>query len=111
MNRKEAKIIAETITNKELLIMFKRAKLQIKDWTKVSRCNLGFTKGVAWNILARGFSVDEDIKPLAKVNMVREFGDYLPEILRVKKPAKRKNDRLPVHHEPDFTGWEESDGS
>lgn len=100
MNRTDAKKIAETITNKELGEMFATAKTNISDWTKVSNVNKGMSKGVAWNILASDFDVDKKYHNMAKVNMVREFGEFLPDHF---KPAKKTKPSINVvHQEPKF---------
>ncbi len=101
MNRTDAKKIAETITNEELSDMFTNAKANISDWTKVSNVNKGLSKGVAWNILASDFDIEKKYHNMAKVNMVREFGEYLPEHL---KPVKKTKPSLinVVHQEPKF---------
>lgn len=101
MNRKDARKIAETITNEQLKQMFEVAKEKVTDWTKVSIVNKGMTKGTAWNILAKNFDVNYKHHVLAKTNMVHEFGEYLPDDLKpVKKPdAPRQN---PVHQSPIF---------
>lgn len=85
MNRKDSKQIAETITNEEILVMLSRAKDRIKDWTQTSRINKNMTIGTAWNILTRDFNVENNIPNLHKVNLIREFGDYLPTHLKIKK--------------------------
>ena len=100
MNRKDARKIAETITNEQLKEMLDWARLTIKDWTKVSSVDKGFTKGVSWNILAKDFDVNHDYHILAKTNMVREFGKFLPEELLIKK--EKKIQQKPVHHDPQF---------
>jgi hypothetical protein len=101
MNRKDAKIIAETITNVDLALMFKLAKENIKDWTKVSSINKGLTKGTTWNILASNFDINHNYNTLVKVNMIREFGEFLPEYLKPKKVTKKINN-TPLHQEPKF---------
>lgn len=60
MNKNDARKIAETITNEEIQEMFNKAKIEIRDWTKVSNVNKGMTKGVAWNILAKDFDVNHN---------------------------------------------------
>jgi hypothetical protein len=100
MNRSAARKIAETITNEQLQQMFETAKAKITDWTKVSNCNLGLTKGVAWNILAKNFDVTQSYHILAKTNMVREFGEFLPNELKPKK--KERQVQQPSHQEPQF---------
>ena len=101
MNRTDAKRIAETITNEELAEMFENAKTNITDWTKVSSVNKGMSKGSAWNILASDFDVDKTYHNLAKVNMVREFGEFLPDYLKPEKKVKPSITNV-VHQEPRF---------
>ena len=101
MNRINAKKIAKTITNEQLKEMFEAAKANIIDWTKVSNVNKGLTKGVSWNILAKDFDVNKSYHILAKINMVREFGEFLPGQLKPKK-SNRPLNKPPVHQEPDF---------
>lgn len=101
MNRPDAKKIAQVITNEQLLEMFNNAKIGIKDWTKVSNVNKGLTKGTAWNILAKDFDVNKTHHILGKTNMVREFGEFLPEELKPVKKTRKKYDNL-VHQEPKF---------
>ncbi len=101
MRRSDAKKIAETITNEQLLEMFNNAKTKITDWTKVSNVNKGITKGTAWNLLVVGFDINHKYHILAKTNFVREFGEFLPAEL---KPVKKDKKDLPtpVHQEPKF---------
>ena len=100
MNRPDAKKIAQYITNEQLQKMFDNAKVGIKDWTKVSIVNKGLTKGVAWNILAKDFDPNVSHHMLAKTNMVREFGEFLPDEMKIKK-EKQKN-QTPFHKNPQF---------
>lgn len=101
MNRTDAKHIAEKITNEELAEMFENAKANITDWTKVSAVNKGMSKGAAWNILASDFDVSKTYHNLAKVNMVREFGEFLPSYLKPAKKVKAETTKV-VHQEPRF---------
>ena len=101
MNRTDARKIAEKITNEQLQQMFNNAQNSIKDWTKVSSVNKGLTKGVAWNVLASKFDVTEKYNILAKTNMVREFGEFLPDELKPEKKAKRQF-KHPSHQNPIF---------
>lgn len=100
MNRSDARKIAETITNEQLMEMFETAKSKITDWTKVSVVNKGITKGVAWNILAQKFDMSHNYHVLAKKNMIREFGEFLPAELKPKKNSKII--MTPIHQEPKF---------
>lgn len=100
MNKAEAKRLALILTNEELLSMFDNAKCKIIDWAKVSNVNKGMTKGTAWNILAKDFDTEKNYHNLTKVNMIREFGDYLPGY---EKAIKLKNVVINVvHQEPKF---------
>ena len=101
MNRNDAKTIAEKITNKQLSEMFDKAKSTIKDWTSVNKVNAIMTKGTAWNILASNFDVDNNYHILAKINMIREFGEFLPDELRPQKSVRKSNVK-PVHQDPKF---------
>lgn len=98
MNKSDAKKIAETIIFEQVQEMFDNAKKQIGDWSEVSAVNKGMTKGASWNILRHGLKPEIINQPLALKNMIWEFGDYLDESLKIKKPSKKK-DRLVVHHE------------
>mgnify|MGYP000361941095 CR=1 FL=1 len=102
MNRRDAKIIAEKITNEQLSTMFKNAKENVKEWAKVSIVNKGMTKGVAWNILASDFNITQTYHILAKTNMVREFGEFLPKDLQLHKKEKKKITKTPTHQDPKF---------
>jgi len=101
MNRSDARKIAETITNQQLAIMFQNAKNNIRDWNVRSSVNKGISKGLAWNILAHDFDATKDHHILAKTNMIREFGEFLPQELL---PPPRRHRPLGdfVHHEPKF---------
>lgn len=101
INKKQVREIATKITNAQLKQMFDNAKVGIKNWTKVSICNKGCTIGTAWNILAKDFKIDYNYHILAKTNMVREFGKYLPDDI---KPPKKENKTLKplVHYNPIF---------
>jgi len=102
MNKSNAKKIAETITFEQVQEMFNNAKENITDWSEISAVNKGMTKGVAWNILKHGVKPEIVNKPLALKNMIWEFGDYLPESLKVKTPIKSRI-QFDVHHqEPVF---------
>ena len=103
MNRTLARKLAETITNAQLKDMFDKAQNGIKDWTKTATVNKGMTKGAAWNILAADFDENKEYPIIAKMNMIREFGDFLP--WQLKNPPKSKKQyepKTPVHQEPRF---------
>lgn len=101
MNRADAKKIAETVSNAVLKVMFENVKNSITDWKRVSTINKGISKGVAWNILASNFDVEANYNNLVKINMIREFGEFLPEHLKpVKKPKPVPS--YVIHQEPKF---------
>lgn len=103
MNRNQARKIAETITNEQLQEMFNNAMNSNVDWKKVSIVNKGMTKGTAWNMLAKDFDINHKYHTLAKTNMVREFGTFLPDHLKPKKQSNKRlgNDDL-MHQDPVF---------
>lgn len=101
MSRKEMMRLAERITNEQLFQMFKSAKDNIKDWTKVSNVNKGFSKGTSWNILAKDFDVNKEYKTIVKFNMIREFGKFLPPELLPKNDVKKPIYPI-THQEPIF---------
>ena len=102
MNKTEARYIAETITNEEIETMISVAKDSIKDWTARSIVNKSFSKGLAWNILANAFDVNHKYHKIAKVNFLREYGEYLPKELRVT-PSRPKTVPPEIQHaEPIF---------
>jgi len=101
MNKNDAKVIAETITNEQLKQMFDAAKNGVLDWRKPSVINKGITKGTAWNVLAKDFDVSFKYPLLSKKNMIREFGDFLPkELLKPKNKASKPLNL--IHQEPKF---------
>lgn len=104
MGIKEAKIIAETISNEDLLIMITNAKEGIRHWNVRSSINNGMSIGVSWNILAKDFDVSLTYHQIVKKNLLREFGDYLPIELRIKRDSKKPKQSF-VHQEPDFSRW------
>jgi hypothetical protein len=102
MNKSDAKKIAETITFEQVKEMFNNAKANINNWEEISAVNKGMTKGAAWNILKHGVKPEIVNQPLALKNMIWEFGDHLPEHLKVKKISKKKAQAICFHQEPIF---------
>ena len=101
MNKSDAKKISEIITNEELADMFANAKANIIDWTKVSNVNKGMSKGTAWNILASDFDINKIYHNLTKYNMIREFGEFIPNHLKPIKKIKVAKPNV-IHQEPIF---------
>lgn len=105
MNKRDAKIVAETITHEQLAAMFANAKEMIFDWTEPSKVNPSISLGAAWNIYYP--CLVKQMRPIrlphVKTNMIWLFGDYLPAEL---KPAKKNNARKPAvdvfHQDPVF---------
>lgn len=102
MNRRDSREIAETITNQQLKQMFEKAKHEIKDWTKVSTINKGMTKGAAWNVLAKDFDENYNYHIMAKINMIREFGEFLPDELKPHVEKHKEPITEPYHQDPIF---------
>jgi len=101
MTKFQARDIAEKITNDQLLEMFQSAMRNITDWTEISKVNKSISKGTAWNILAKDFDIRHNYSIMAKKNMVREFGDFLPIELKINKKVKVKP-KACIHQEPNF---------
>lgn len=102
MNKRDAKLIARTITNEQIQEMIDTAKKNITDWTVASVCNKLMSKGVAWNILVNVFDVDKPNHHLLhKMNLIREFGEYLPDELK-PNPKPKKPFIKPIHQDPIF---------
>lgn len=104
MNKYDARKIAEVITNEQLKVMLIAAKNSIKNWTKVSNVNKSFTIGLMWNILAADFDTEKEYHILAKTNMIREFGRFLPNNIK-SQLKKRKQTQKPVHQIPKFDNF------
>lgn len=103
MNKRYARELAETITREELLQMLSNAKEEITDWGQVSSVNKSMTKGAAWNVLAKGFSLNSERHILGIKNMIWEFGDYLPAYLcQCKKARKVPASGKVFHQDPLF---------
>jgi hypothetical protein len=104
MNKHEAKRLSETVTLEDLKSMFRNAQEKITDWTRVSRVNKGATIGTTYNILAfspNHYASVPEIGGPGLVNMIWEFGEYLPGY---EKPVAktRAGNATVVHHEPKF---------
>lgn len=104
MTKAEVKLISENITNEELFNMLDNARKNISNWNVRSLVNKGMSKGVAWNVLGMKFNINQHYHIMAKRNMIREFGDYLPENLKIKKDKKKPSSDF-FHNEPDFSEW------
>jgi len=100
MNRIDSKEVAKTISNEDLSIMFNNAKASVKDWRKRSLVNKSMTIGVSWNILAKDFNINHVYNMLIKTNMIRDFGEFLPNT--IKKHKYKKDEREPYHENPKF---------
>lgn len=99
MNKTDAKKIAETVTNEQLSRMLSLARVGITKWDAISNVNKGMTKGAVWNILSDSFDPKGCYSYIAKVNMVREFGEFIVvEFMLPEKVAKKFV--KPFHQEP-----------
>ena len=107
MKKSYAKKLAETVTNQELRQMFYNAQNSITQcggWEKASKINKSMSIGSGFNILSTGVDsddfLDKKIAPIAKFNMIREFGEYLPNYQ--PEQIRTKPDIKITHHEPKF---------
>lgn len=99
MTRAEAKRLAEKASVADLKFMFVNAYAKIRDWSRPSRVNKGMTIGATFNVLSK-CGIDRNTHMLAKVNMIREFGEYLPDY---EPPVKKSKTNNNLHHEePNF---------
>lgn len=99
MNKTEVSEYSESVTLEDIKQMFVNAKSKITDWQQVSTCNIGLSKGVAFNILSAcliSYKTIDDINKMALKNMLREFGEYLPGYLY---PLKKDKVIHPVAHQ------------
>jgi len=95
MTRAEAKKLAEKVSVADLKFMFVNAYAKIRDWQKPSRVNKGMTIGTTFNVLSKG-GIDSNTHMIAKTNMIREFGEYLPNY---EPPVKKTKTNNNIHHE------------
>jgi hypothetical protein len=89
MNKSKAKAILDQITNEHIEIMFKNAKRNISNWEQISVLNKSFTKAMAWEILSKSFDKKSRLHEAQKLNLIREFGEYLPEGAYVIKQREK----------------------
>ena len=102
LSRKKAKELINIVSNEDLKEMLENAKKNISDWTKTSSINRSMTIGVSWNILGENFNVEERHSDLGKINMIREFGEFLPEKYVTKNNKASNTSRKITHQEPKF---------
>lgn len=101
MDKSHAKHLSGQLDNYHLKQMLDRAKEEIKDWTVASKINKGLSKGTVWNFLANTFDVNHYISNIHKYNLIREYGEFLPEHFQRKKKLP-KPEIIPVHQDPIF---------
>lgn len=101
MDKGHAKQLSTQLDNYHLKQMIDKAKDEIKDWTVSSKINKSLSKGTVWNILANSFDVNKHLNNIVKYNLIREYGEFLPEQLQPKKKTP-KPDIIPVHQDPIF---------
>lgn len=92
MKRTTARLIAQSITNEQLQNMFHSAYEKMTDQENRSKVNPKITKRKAWEYMGKDFKLTGKYNTLAKTNMIREFGDYLPEEFK-SLFKKRKNEK------------------
>lgn len=101
MTNEFAKELSHRITNDQINDMLEKAKTNIKDWTKASKANKGFSRGVHWNIFCKDFKVENECSHVVKYRMIQEYGEFLPIELQPPKKVKKQN-KPPTHAEPIF---------
>ena len=101
MNRKEARQLAETVATEQLKEMFRRARASIQNWKAPSKINKSLTVGAVFNILTATDieAHSTNVALIAKTNMIREFGEFLPGYEKQKR-EKKKQLPLVYHQEP-----------
>ena len=99
MNKVNARKIAEVVTNEQLCKMIDLARDGVTKWDAVSVVNKGITKGVAWNILCSSFDTTVEHHFMVKLNMVREFGEFIEGEFELPR-RERKGVVKPFHQEP-----------
>ena len=102
MNKTDSRKIAKTITHEQLSEMFEVAKKSIEDWGQISNVNPCLDKGAAWNILYPALNAGLTSRSTIAANMIWEFGDHLPEELKIKKPVKKKFSGNVLRQDPVF---------
>lgn len=95
MNKTEAKRWVDIVTLDELKLMFISAYNEISDWGETSTLNKGMSKGAVFNVLTKA-GIHQNMSNLVKINMIREFGEYLPNY---KKSLTFKKPKPKVYHE------------
>jgi len=107
MTRGYAKKLAERVTNQELRDMFYNAQrhlIQWGGWDKASKNNKSISVACAFNILSCGVDnedfLSKKLNDIVKFNMIREFGEHLPDYIPEQKEVKK--DIKIIHHEPKF---------
>lgn len=95
MTRSEAKKLALTVSNDDLNTMFLNAYNGISNWYQQSRVNKGMTIGATFNILTK-CGLTNKTHVIAKTNMIREFGEFLPNY---KKPIRNVKTITHLYHE------------
>jgi hypothetical protein len=103
MHRHEARKIAEKITDAQIHDLLVTARKNITKWSDPSRINKTMSRGVVFNII-NGAVDNTDPKAvrvsvLIKQNIIREFGEYLPDNLKIDK-KKRADNTAPYHEDP-----------
>ena len=96
MEREIAKIIAERASFSDLIKTLQNAEFGIKDWKERSIVNRNVSKGTIFNsaittvINKNSLEIDS-----IKVNLIREFGEFFPDIENIIKEC----DLLKIRHE------------
>lgn len=98
ITRDMADTAAHSVQISDIRQMLQDAADYKTNWTDRCRVNHGMTFGASFNIYTAG-SIDENTHHIARVNMIWDFGEYLPFLRDRPQPPP------PMHQEPKLEGW------
>lgn len=79
MRKTKARELAKTVSLDSLKTMLIEARKNFTAWSSPSSVNIGFSKGYSFNLFVKVMQeADESLNVIAKTNMIREFGTFLP---------------------------------
>jgi len=96
---KDSKKLAETLPHDAFTRMLENVKNNISFWENPSRDDKGISRGIVWNLCAKNY--DSESSFYVKFQLLREFGEYLPEEYQPKIRG-RKHNYNPIHQKPIF---------
>jgi hypothetical protein len=111
MNKLKAKRLLNLVSNEDIKEMLFNVKYKTEDWSESSIINVSLSKGAAWNILTKDINFNEKLYHIHKLNLLREYGDYLPQrVLDQLVVVKKENPKVEViHEEPNLDNVKRTD--